>query len=247
MGNDTKESAPGIVFRSLDNPEIEAFRQWARDNDTAEHRAKSGLYHPVVREEWARIDAILYHPTTVAVKEYRYDSNHAATPGKFPQFTSIGCYTILYRCADGGELCAACVNGENGSEVGSDGVVYDDGTSDPQWTVVSADMYDEGPTVQCAHCGADIESSYGDPDAFEVKLDNMDRDDGSVLVTCDDRAVKEEHQSIAGSHWEAPRDMSGAYAIICDEPGLVAKLEKEGYNVDSSEYCEPDETTKEEG
>lgn len=180
------------------------------------------------------------HPTTAAVEHYRYSSDHAGLPGKFPQYSSFGCYTILYHTADGGELCAACVNGENGSEVGSDDVVYDDGTSDPQWTVVAAGTYDEGPTIQCDHCGADIESSYGDPDAPEIKLDNMDRDDGSVLVTCEDSSVKEEHQSIAGSSWEAPSDMNGAYAVITDEPGLVAKLEKEGYNVDSSEYCEPD-------
>jgi hypothetical protein len=230
-----------LGFKTLDSSEVGAYHTWAREHDTSEQRAKAAMYHPEVRAEWARIDAIVLHPTTVAVRHYRYASDHSTLAGKFPQFSSVGCYTILYHCADGGELCAACVNGENGSEVGSDDVVYDDGTSDPQWTVTAADSYDEGPVKQCDHCNADIASSYGDPNAPEVKLDNMDRDDGSVLVTCEDRKVKEEHQSIAGSNWEAPNDMSGAYAIISDEPGLVAKLEKEGYQVLQAEYCEPDE------
>jgi len=132
------------------------------------------------------------------------------------------------------------VNGEDGSEVGSDDVVYDDGTSDPQWTVIAAGTYDEGPVIQCDHCNADIESSYGDPDAPKIKLDNMDREDGTVLITCDDSDIKEERKSIQGSNWEAPSDMSGAYAMIVDIPDLVATLEKEGYDVDSSEYCPPD-------
>lgn len=222
------------LFRTLDPSEVESFRAWARDNDTPEHRTKADIYHPEVRGEWARIDAIVNHPTTVAIKEYRNDS------GKFPQFSSIGSYTILYICEDGGHLCAKCVNGEDGSEVGSDDVVYDDGTSDPQWTVVAAGTYDEGPTLQCDHCNADIESSYGDPDAPKIKLDNMDSDDGTVLVTCEDSDIKEERQSIQGSNWEAPSDMSGAYAMISDAQDLVSILEKEGYDVDSSEYCPPD-------
>jgi hypothetical protein len=223
-----------IAFRPLAGTEVETFRQWARDNDTPTHRAQADLYHPEVRGEWARIDAIANHPTTVAIKEYRNDS------GRFPRFSSVGCYTILYLCQDGGHICGDCVSGDNGSEVGSDDVVYDDGTSDPQWTVIGAGTYDEGPTLQCDHCQEDIESSYGDPNAPKIKLDNMDRDDGSVLVTCEDSDVAEEHHSIAGSNWEAPSDMTGAYAIISDSPDLVAELEKEGYDVDSSEYCWPD-------
>ncbi len=233
-------TAPAMAFRTLATDEVAKFQEWARENDTPEHRAKAGIYHPTVRAEWARIDAIVNHPTTVAIKEYRCGTDHAGMPDKFPAFAWPGGYTILYLTADDGALCAACVNGENGSEVGSDDAVYDDDTSDPQWTVVAAGQYDEGPTIQCDHCNADIESSYGDPEAPEIKLDNMDRDDGSVLVTCDDSSVKEEHHSISGSNWEAPGDMTIAYAVITDEPDLVAKLEREGYQVDSSEYCEPD-------
>jgi hypothetical protein len=216
-------------FRTLDPNEVKSFHLWARENDTPKHRASMNSYHPEVRAEWARIDAIIDHPTTVAIKEYRYGTDHLYLSSKFPQFTSVGCYTILYVCADNSYLCAQCVNGENGSEVGSD-------TLDPQWTVTTASLYDEGPTLQCNHCDAEIKSSYGDPDAPKINLDNMDRTDGTVLVTCDDSDVKN-HQSIAGSNWEAPSDMSGAYALISDTSDLVAELEEEGYNVDSSEYC----------
>jgi hypothetical protein len=229
-----------IAFRPLASAEVDTFHQWARDNDTPTHRAKAELYHPEVRAEWARIDAVVNHPTTVAVKAYRYDSNHSTLAGRFPRFSSVGSYTILYHCADGGHLCGNCVSGDNGSDVGSDDAVYDDGTSDPQWTVIGAGTYDEGPTLQCDHCQEDIESSYGDPNAPKIKIDNMDGEDGSVLVTCEDRDVAEEHHSIAGSNWEAPSDMTSAYAIISDSPDLVSELEKEGYDVDSGEYSPPD-------
>ena len=117
MGNIVKD---GMTFRTLSDSEVASFGQWARDNDTPDHRGKANLYHPAVIAEWARIDAIMDHPTTVAVKHYRLGHDHAGMPNKFPAFAWPGGYTILYLTADGGELCAACVNGENGSEVGSE-------------------------------------------------------------------------------------------------------------------------------
>jgi hypothetical protein len=144
--------------------------------------------------------------------------------GRLPAFTSIGCYTMVYYTAGYNELCAVCAD--------------DDDTSDP---AVDYDVYYEGPSLYCTDCGGSIESSYGDPDAMEVKLDNLDRDDGFVLVTCEDRDAAIEDQSIEGSHWEASRGMPGAYAVISDRPDLVERLEKAGYNVDSSEYSPPEE------
>lgn len=44
------------LFRQLDSAEAERFRQWARDHYTP-RTAPSGSWHPVVREEWARLDA----------------------------------------------------------------------------------------------------------------------------------------------------------------------------------------------
>ena len=78
--------------------------------------------------------------------------------GKYPAFTSVGCYTVVYLTKDGGTLCADCANGENGSDASET-------ADDPSWRLVDADVYWEGPTLQCDHCNADIESSYGDPDA----------------------------------------------------------------------------------
>jgi hypothetical protein len=72
-----------------------------------------------------------------------------------------------------------------------------------------------------------------------IKLDNLDKTDGSVSVYCHDVIGAKDDQSIDGSRWEAcGSDL--AYAIITDRPGLVAALEAEGYEVDDSEYCEPD-------
>jgi len=77
-------------------------------------------------------------------------------------------------------------------------------------------------------------------DRPKIKLDDMDRDDGSVLVTmaCRDagRIVKD-RQSIQGSLWEAAReDPDFAYAVISDAPDLVSQLESEGYDVKTDEY-----------
>lgn len=75
---------------------------------------------------------------------------------------------------------------------------------------------------------------------MNIKLDNLDRDDDSVLVTCDDQDAARDDQSVEGSHWECPSDMNIGYAIIGDRPDLVEALEKDGYEVDDSEYCPPD-------
>lgn len=71
---------------------------------------------------------------------------------------------------------------------------------------------------------------------MKIKLDNMDKEDGSVLVIAEDADEAREDQSIEGSHWECDGDF--AYAIISDRPGLVAALEKEGYEVDTDEFYE---------
>ena len=41
-------------FRHLDSEEIKSFRQWAKDNWTPD-KAPDPCWHPVVREEWARL------------------------------------------------------------------------------------------------------------------------------------------------------------------------------------------------
>lgn len=91
--------------------------------------------------------------TTAKIEQLRDDN------GKFPAYAWPGGYPIIYVMEDSDVLCPPCVNGENGSEVGSPDV---DG--DPQWTVAVCDCYWEGPVLYCGHCGGEIESAYGDPD-----------------------------------------------------------------------------------
>lgn len=49
---------PDSAFRTLTPQEEAEFRQQARDEypPSAEQRRKSGLFHPVIRDEWDRLD-----------------------------------------------------------------------------------------------------------------------------------------------------------------------------------------------
>ena len=78
--------------------------------------------------------------------------------GKFDAYAWPGGYQIVYLTADGGTLCPACANGDNGSDAS-------DTSEDPQWQIIDQDVYWEGPALTCDHCHADIASAYGDPDA----------------------------------------------------------------------------------
>lgn len=81
-----------------------------------------------------------------------------STGDAFPPYAWPGGYTITYFTDDGSTLCAACAR---------EAVLANGET-------VSADTYDEGPTVQCDGCNAVLESSYGDPDEEE---------DGEIMHT----------------------------------------------------------------
>ena len=76
---------------------------------------------------------------------------------ELPAYAWPGGYPLVYILKDGATLCPECVNGANGS----DARVQDDA----QWNVVAVDVYWEGPVMACDHCGASLESAYGDPDA----------------------------------------------------------------------------------
>jgi hypothetical protein len=80
--------------------------------------------------------------------------------GQFPAYAWPGGYPLYYLTADGGELCPACANGDNGSMASTT-------TDDPQWQLIDGDAHWEGPPLMCAHCYAEIPSAYGDPDAPE--------------------------------------------------------------------------------
>ena len=57
---------------------------------------------------------------------------------------------VVYYTADGGTLCAACANGGNGS------LAAEPGQDDPQWTVIGADVADDGEPRRCDHCNTRI-------------------------------------------------------------------------------------------
>lgn len=71
--------------------------------------------------------------------------------GDLPAYAWPGGYPVTYITADGGELCAACANGGNGSRADDD--LDADCPDDDQWRVVGYDIL-EGPEaeVRCDHC-----------------------------------------------------------------------------------------------
>src|SRR6185437_8383245 len=60
-----------------------------------------------------------------------------------PSFTPFGLYTLIYVEKDGSEVCGKCAN-----------------DTEKTLPIVDYGTYDEGPTIQCAECNDDIESSY---------------------------------------------------------------------------------------
>lgn len=86
----------------------------------------------------------------------------ASDPADLPAFAWPGGYPLAYYTADGAMLCHACANGKNGSE-SANPLCQDES----QWRLADGDVYWEGPSVPCEHCGATIESAYRDPDAPE--------------------------------------------------------------------------------
>mgnify|MGYP003575380610 CR=1 FL=1 len=78
--------------------------------------------------------------------------------GKLPAFAWPGGYPLIYVTNDGGVLCPACANGENGAKP-----TYEDDSPHSGWQVDAADVHYEGAPEICNHCGAEIESAYGDP------------------------------------------------------------------------------------
>ena len=65
--------------------------------------------------------------------------------------------TFLAVMDDGEYLCPKCVHEPEVHEAGEP-----DG-----WRFEGSQVYWEGPTVNCAHCGEPIESEYGHPDNEE--------------------------------------------------------------------------------
>ncbi len=71
-----------------------------------------------------------------------------------------GGYPVYALMADGEMLCYKCLTTE--PEVFEGGHSSDGESND--WRFIGADIYWEGPTLQCRHCNNDLEAAYGDPD-----------------------------------------------------------------------------------
>lgn len=82
---------------------------------------------------------------------------HRDSDGTFPSYAWPGGYPVIYICDDGGTLCPACANGQNGSGASPD-------SNDPSWRLIASDIHWEGPDEYCDHCGEAIPSAYGDPE-----------------------------------------------------------------------------------
>lgn len=78
------------------------------------------------------------------------------TTGRFPAYSSHGCYPLGYLMADGETVCPACLNDAEG---------FDNYTEhdapDRDWHIVSQFAHFEGDPLICAHCNETTESAYG--------------------------------------------------------------------------------------
>ena len=83
--------------------------------------------------------------------------------GKLAAYAWPGGYPILYVTSDGDVLCPECANGGNGSLARTEN--DPDDCPNDGWHIVGCDVHWEGPSEVCCHCGAEIESAYGDPDS----------------------------------------------------------------------------------
>jgi len=87
--------------------------------------------------------------------------------GSWPEFAWPGGYLIVYYADDCEMICAGCMNLEP--------EIHFDGDADG-WRIDGADIYFEGPTALCAHCGTELRAAYGNPWEDEPEEDS-DPDD----------------------------------------------------------------------
>jgi hypothetical protein len=88
--------------------------------------------------------------------------------GTLAEFAWPGGYNIRYYTADASVLCAQCARTAE-----AEGLTND--PDDPQWHIVAADVYWEGPALYCEHCGRILPSEYGDPDDPDDDTEDYDR------------------------------------------------------------------------
>lgn len=111
----------------------------------------------LAREAFAKERA--YHEQWIANgrPEKRPDVSRAPVRIMLRAFTDWGGYTMQYCDRHGDDLCARCAS--------KPAIWAEHGP-------IRGGVYYEGPTLECAECGAQIESAYGDPDANEENEEN---------------------------------------------------------------------------
>lgn len=82
--------------------------------------------------------------------------NYLRNPYAWP-----GGYRLTAYCADGEPLCRSCILANLPEIIRAMGPDY----WHRNWTIAAIDVHWEGPAEQCAHCGVDLPSEYGDPEA----------------------------------------------------------------------------------
>lgn len=103
-----------------------------------------------------------------AFKRVRKEAGLVACRQPLPSHTEFGGYPIVYLFADGGALCADCLNA-NVELVDRANRGERCWNSHGGWAVCGADVHYEGESIACDHCHKLIESAYGVPETKEVE------------------------------------------------------------------------------
>ena len=75
-----------------------------------------------------------------------------------------GGYPLILVMSDGETLCADCAKSEFPAIARATIAKARDG-----WRCEGVEIHYEGPPAYCAHCNAQTESAYGDPEAAETE------------------------------------------------------------------------------
>jgi hypothetical protein len=86
----------------------------------------------------------------------QYESAIESGPYAWP-----GGYPVRFIMSDGESVCFDCGKAES-AEIGAAIAAPVNGDS---WLPIACEVYWEGAPETCAHCSAEIESAYGDPES----------------------------------------------------------------------------------
>ena len=82
--------------------------------------------------------------------------------GELTRWAWPGGYPVYYLTEDGSVLCPGCARMVEADHLDTP---YDDGTFDPQWRIIAADINWEDTELYCDHCCDRIPSAHADTQA----------------------------------------------------------------------------------